>query len=56
MGAPQAEINKAIVTMESQDSYAIGTQLRSLAQGLLFFTVIGLLVGLIMKKKDPNLA
>jgi hypothetical protein len=56
MVAPQAEINKAIVTMESQDSYAIGTQLRSLAQGLLFFTVIGLLVGLIMKKKDPNLA
>ena len=53
-GAPESEINKAIAEMESQDTFALGTQLRSLAQSLLFFTVIGLLVALIMKKKDPN--
>ncbi|MFD2916134.1 DUF4199 domain-containing protein [Psychroserpens luteus] len=56
MGAPQEQINEAVETMESQETFAIGTQLRSLAQSLIFFTVIGLLVALIMKKKDPNLA
>tara|TARA_B100000809_G_scaffold261315_1_gene309947 strand:+ start:1073 stop:1606 length:534 start_codon:yes stop_codon:yes gene_type:complete len=56
MGAPQSEIDKTVETMESQDSFAIGTQFRSLAQSLIFFTVIGLLVALVMKKKDPNLA
>ncbi|MEH6535713.1 MAG: DUF4199 domain-containing protein [Psychroserpens sp.] len=54
MGAPQSEINKTIAQMEEQDTFAIGTQLRSLAQSLIFFTVIGLIVALIMKKKDPN--
>lgn len=56
MGAPQEDINNTIETMENQENFAVGTQLRSLAQSILFFTVIGLLVGLIMKKKDPNLA
>ncbi|MFT5848018.1 MAG: hypothetical protein ACJARX_000203 [Psychroserpens sp.] len=56
MGTPQSDINNAIETMENQETFAVGTQLRSLAQSILFFTVIGLLVGLIMKKNDPNLA
>lgn len=56
LGTPQAQINEAITAIESQDTFGIGTQLRSLAQSLIFFTVIGLIVALIMKKKDPNLA
>jgi len=56
MGTPQADMDNAIATMEDQETFAIGTQLRSLAQSLIFFTVIGLLVALVMKKKDPNLA
>jgi hypothetical protein len=56
MGTPQTQLDEAIETMENQDTFAISTQLRSLAQSLIFFTVIGLLVALIMKKKDPNLA
>ena len=55
-GAPQSEIDKALIKMENQDTFAVGTQLRSLAQSLLFFTVIGLIVALIMKKKDTDAA
>lgn len=54
MGAPSDQINEALSQMEEQETFAIGTQLRSLAQSLIFFTVIGLIVALIMKKKDPN--
>jgi hypothetical protein len=54
MGAPQSQMNETLSQMESQDTFAIGTQLRSLAQSLIFFIVIGLIVSLIMKKKDPN--
>ncbi|MCD2259924.1 DUF4199 domain-containing protein [Psychroserpens luteolus] len=53
-GAPQSDINEAIAEMEGQDMFAPATQLRSLAQSLVFFIVIGLIVSLIMKKKDPN--
>ncbi|WP_040253493.1 DUF4199 domain-containing protein [Psychroserpens mesophilus] len=54
MGAPSEQVNLTLAEMEKQDTFAFGTQLRSLAQSLIFFTVIGLLVALIMKKKDPN--
>lgn len=56
MGAPADQIDIALNQMEEQETFAIGTQLRSLAQSLIFFTVIGLIVALIMKKKDPNQA
>ncbi|WP_299334457.1 DUF4199 domain-containing protein [uncultured Psychroserpens sp.] len=55
-GAPQAQINESLAEIESQNIFSPGMQLRSLAQGLIFFTVIGLIVALIMKKKDPNQA
>ena len=54
MGAPQSEIDKNTNLMLEQDTFAVSTQLRSLAQSLIFFIVIGLIVALIMKKKDPN--
>jgi len=55
-GAPQSEIDKAIVTMENQNQFAIGTLLKSLAWQFLFYAVIGLIVAAIMKKKDPEAA
>lgn len=55
-GAPASEIEKAMVEMEKQDTFAIGTQLKSLAQGFVFYSIIGLIVALIMKKNDPDLA
>jgi len=56
MGAPSDQIDLTLSQIEEQETFALGTQLRSLAQSLIFFTVIGLIVALIMKKKDPNQA
>ncbi|WP_179334484.1 DUF4199 domain-containing protein [Winogradskyella costae] len=53
-GAPASEIEKAMIEMEKQDTFAIGTQIKSLAQGFVFYSIIGLLVALVMKKNDPN--
>ncbi|EPR72183.1 hypothetical protein ADIWIN_3022 [Winogradskyella psychrotolerans RS-3] len=55
-GAPASEIEKAMIEMEKQDTFAITTQLKSLAQGFVFYSIIGLLVALIMKKNDPDAA
>ena len=55
-GAPASEIEKAVVEMEKQDTFAIGTQVKSLAQGFIFYSIIGLIVALIMKKTDLDLA
>lgn len=54
MGAPASEIDKQLALAEQQDTFGIGTQLKNTAGGLLFYAVIGLIVGLIMRKKDPN--
>ena len=54
MGKSQIEIEEAVTKIKSQDTFALGTQFRALAQRLMFFTVIGLVVALMMKKKDPN--
>ena len=56
MGAPESEINKALALAEEQDSFGLLPQLKGLAQALVFYSVIGLIVALIMKKNDPNAA
>lgn len=53
-GAPQAEIDKAVAKMQQQNQFAIGSLLKSLAYQLIFYSVIGLIVALVMKKKNPN--
>ncbi len=53
-GAPEAEVNKAIAEMESKNSYSIGSQLQGFVFQLAFYSVFGLLVALIMRRKDPN--
>ena len=54
MGAPAETIAENVDKIESQDTFGIGTQLKSLAQSLVFFAVIGLIVAAIMKKKNPD--
>lgn len=54
MGTPQAEIDKQMAKMAEQDNFAIGTQLKNYVFGLAFMSVIGLLVALIFKTKNPN--
>jgi predicted cobalt transporter CbtA len=52
-GAPQAEIDKAMADLATKDNFSIVNQAKSYASLLIFHAVIGLLVGLIFKKKDP---
>ncbi|MFK5981957.1 MAG: DUF4199 domain-containing protein [Flavobacteriaceae bacterium] len=54
-GAPEEEINKAIADMEGNNSYSFGSQLQAYVFQLVFYSVFGLLVALIMRKKDPSL-
>lgn len=53
-GAPEEEINKALADMEGKNNFSMMNQLKSYVFGLVFQAVLGLLVALIFKKKDPN--
>lgn len=53
-GAPEEEINKALADLEGKNNFSLMNQLKSYVFGLLFQAVLGLLVALIFKKKDPN--
>lgn len=53
-GTPQAEIDKAMAKMADQDNFSIASQLKNYVFGLAFMSVIGLLVALIFKTKNPN--
>lgn len=53
-GAPESEIDKAIADMEGTNSYSIGSQLQSYLFQLVFYSIFGLLVALIFRRKDPN--
>ncbi len=54
MGTPQVEIDKQMAKMADQDNFAILSQLKNYVFGLAFMSVIGLLVALIFKTKNPN--
>lgn len=53
-GTPQAEIDKQMAKMAEQDNYSIVSQLKNYVFGLAFISVIGLLIALIFKTKNPN--
>ncbi|MBD0825096.1 DUF4199 domain-containing protein [Aestuariibaculum marinum] len=52
-GAPTDIIAEKVEEIESQDTFSLGIQLKSLAQSLIFFAVIGLIVAAAMKKSKP---
>ncbi|SRX55736.1 DUF4199 domain-containing protein [Aequorivita sp. CIP111184] len=54
LGTPQIEIDKQMAKMADQDNFAILSQLKNYVFGLAFMSVIGLLVALIFKTKNPN--
>ena len=56
MGAPESEIDKAMEQAANQDNLGVSAQIYNIAKGLIVYAVIGLIVGLIMKKKDPDAA
>lgn len=55
-GAPEASINEAIAGMEGKNNFSAGMQLQSYVIRLLILSVIGLIVGVSLKKSDPNQA
>ena len=56
LGAPEAEVDKAIATMGEEDQFSIVNQLKKFIYGLGFYLVIGLIIALIFRQKDPNKA
>lgn len=54
-GVPEADIEKALADMANQDNFSLVSQLKSYIFGLAFLSVIGLLIALIFKRKDPSL-
>ncbi|WP_299556194.1 DUF4199 domain-containing protein [Seonamhaeicola sp.] len=53
-GAPPEKIAEQVEAMENQNIFSLKTQLLQIAQSLVFFTIIGLIVALIMKKSKPE--
>jgi hypothetical protein len=53
-GTPKADIDEALAKMSEQDNYSVVSQLKTYVYMLVFMSVIGLLIGLIFRKKDPN--
>lgn len=53
-GTPEAEMEKALAELEGVNNFSVINQLKSYVFNLIFMSVIGLLVALIMKQKDPN--
>lgn len=54
MNAPIEAIAESVNQIENQDTFALGTQLKSLAQSIIFFAIIGLIVAAVMKKSNPD--
>ena len=54
--APEEAIEQALEAAEKQGNmFSVGTQLKNNVIGLVFYAIIGIIVGLIMKKSDPKL-
>lgn len=51
---PEAEMEKALAEMEGVDNFSAINQVKSYFMRLVGFAVLGLLVALILKQKDPN--
>ena len=55
-GMSEAQINEAMTEMQKEDTFSLKNVLISFAFQLVFFSVIGLIVALIFREKDPNKA
>jgi|31_taG_2_1085359.scaffolds.fasta_scaffold00066_31 hypothetical protein len=53
-GAPAESIAEAVEKIENTDQFSVVSVLKSSAWSLVFQAVIGLIVGLIMKKSNPD--
>lgn len=55
-GAPQESINEAMTKMEGQNNFSTAAQLQSYVVRLLILSVLGLIVAVSVKRRDPNQA
>ncbi|WP_411767045.1 DUF4199 domain-containing protein [Winogradskyella sp. A3E31] len=56
-GAPQESIDQTIAQLRAQDNmFSIGSIFKSLAYQLVGFSIVGLIVAAVVKRKDPNAA
>ncbi|MFD0975214.1 DUF4199 domain-containing protein [Salinimicrobium gaetbulicola] len=55
-GAPEASINEALAELENDNQFSVLNQLKKFVFGLGFYLIIGLIIALIFKEKDPNKA
>lgn len=53
-GTPQAAIDEAMAAAAENDTFSIGAKLQQYVIGLVIFCVVGLIVALSVRKKDPN--
>jgi phosphoglycerol transferase MdoB-like AlkP superfamily enzyme len=53
-GAPQSEIDKAIVAMEEDNQFSMMNYIKGWFGVLVFYAVVGLIVALIFREKDPT--
>lgn len=53
--APDDVVDKAIEEIENTDSFSIANQAKGFIFSLIFYAVFGLLISLILKKKNPEL-
>jgi len=53
-GAPEADINAALTEMENENQFSALNQLKRFVFSLAFYSVIGLIVALIFKEKNPH--
>ena len=55
-GAPQDSINQTITQMEDKESFSLGAQVQSYFVRLVILSLLGLIVAVSVKKKDPSQA
>lgn len=55
-GATEADINTAIADLENNDQFSLLNHLKGYAFSLIFYALIGLIVALVFREKDPNAA
>ena len=53
-GAPQETIDKSLAEMETTNQFGVVNQLKGYVFSLAFYAVIGLIVALVFREKDPN--
>ena len=55
-GAPQASIDEALAEMQTENQFSVLNQLKKFIYSLGFYLIIGLIIALIFREKDPTKA